>query len=238
MSASPRGGRGPFVCCMAILLLAGAGMHAVRLALGAGQVKPLAVPLSEFPQQIGPWMALSTGLPDEQLELLRVSDVWAATYADPVGKPISLFIAYYADESIAKLHQPTICYPGAGWVAVRNETVPIHDGDGPGIRVNRVVFKRGLQTKIVLYWFCLPDGQTITNPAMAKVAALSRLWQGRKSPSVIKVQIDVPVVVGVEESMETARGFVARIREPLARHLGPEWAVPHLAGPEQASETP
>jgi EpsI family protein len=223
-----------FAYCLAILVLAGFGFNALQYWLygrGQGPARPLRIPLAQFPRELGEWRATSVGLEDDVREALRLSDSWAATYADAKGDQVSLFIGYYPDENVGKLHQPTICYPASGWTTVSKEVISLK-GPGAGesdIEANRVTFKKGLSSQIVLYWYHFPGG-TVADPSLSKVYRLAQALRGRDSRSIVKVQVGLPMSESLDKTMAQADAFLRPVMAKLYEHLGPAWAIPVVAG--------
>ena len=224
--------------CLAAIVIAGVAMHLGQYRLYRSPVRPLAVSLGEFPREIGDWQAASIGLDEEIESVLQLQDYWSATYATSSGNALSLFIGYYADESVAKLHQPTICYPAAGWTLTRVERMRLQAPSNPGtaIPVNRLLLERGEERQLVLYWFHYP-GAIVADPSMSKLHRLKRLLTGGFSRSLVKVQIGVPMSGSTEEAMARAEPFLRQTMSILSRHLGPEWAVPDVDSPVNDSRS-
>jgi hypothetical protein len=100
---------------------------------------------------------------------------------------------------------------------------------GVEIEMNRVQVERSKESQMVLYWFQLPDG-TVTDPMMSKVRRLRRVFEGRFSRSLVKVQIGVPMMEDSPDvAMERVRPFIGLVLKSLSDYLGPGWAVPQTA---------
>jgi len=218
-----------YALTLAALLLAGASVHGVQYWLQSRPVAPLAVSLSEYPEQLGDWHAVTVGLDQEIEDVLALQDYWSATYRGPDRRSVSLLIGYYADEAIAKLHQPTVCYPGAGWTLRGTSLVrfPAHAAEGRGIDMNRLIAERGDQRQMVLYWFHVP-GTTMTEPSRAKLHYLRQCLSGQSSRSMVKVQIGLPIDRTPEETLQRIAPFLRHVVAQLDTHLGPDWRVPQL----------
>ena len=237
MSAPDRRARRYYWCAFAAILLAGAGMHAINYRLYAHPVEPLALSLSDYPRRIGDWEARAVGLDEEIETVLDLQDYWSASYGSPTRGYVSLLIGYYADEAIAKLHQPTVCYPGAGWPVRSAERIRFPAGapDGGGIEMNRLIVEKGEQKQMVLYWFHYP-GATMADPSLSKLHYLRGFLSGRMRRSMVKVQITAPIIGSTAETMERIEPFLDNVIAQLNVYLGPEWAVP-VAHPEAVSYT-
>jgi len=226
MKEAGRKSRSYYVRCVAAIVVAGIVFHLIQYKLYHGSVRALAISLSRFPREIGEWGAVSVGL-DETIEsVLNLEDFWSATYAKRSKDPVSVFIGYYADESVAKLHQPTVCYPGAGWTLGRRTRRRFVASSNPGdlIEMNELIVERGEERQMVLYWFHYP-GTTVADPSISKWHRLTGLLRGRFDRSLVKVQIAVPVRRSVEFTMSEVTPFIRRIVSKLSEHLGPAWEV-------------
>jgi EpsI family protein len=212
-----------------LLALIGAGIcvQLLQYWLYTRPVQPLAAPLSECPKQIAGWEAVSVGLDEEIESVLHLQDYWSATYRRPNEGYVSLLIGYYADESVAKLHQPTVCYPGAGWTLRTIERTRLAAARGEDIEMNRLIVERGEDRQIVLYWFHAP-GATMADPSMSKLHLLKRCLEGNLSRSLVKVQIAAPVIGSPDETISRIAPFVREVVSVLAQRLGPDWGVPEL----------
>ncbi len=225
-----------YCATLALLLLAGGAMHLVQRELYSQPVTPLAVPLSEFPRQIGAWQAVDVGLDEEIESVLHLQDHWSATYRHPDDYSVSVLIGYYADESIAKLHQPTVCYPSSGWTLLREEQI-MFPGDAPVAgqsEMNLLTVVRGEQRQLVLYFFRLP-GKSVAEPSMAKWYYLRQAFKGDLSRSMIKVQFGIQMKDSVEETMAGVEPLLKGVLDRLNIHLGPAWQP---AGFEAESQNP
>jgi len=236
MKQARRKSRSYYMRCLAAIVIAGIVFHLIQYRLYHGSVRALAIPLSTYPKQIGDWRAVSIGL-DENIEsVLNLEDFWSATYAKPSKGSVSIFIGYYADESVAKLHQPTVCYPGSGWTLGSCTRRQFLASSNPGdfIEMNQLIVERGDERQIVLYWFHYP-GATVADPSISKLHRLTGFFRGRFDRSLVKVQIAVPVRRSVEVTITEITPFIRKIVSKLSEHLGPQWAVPGMGSPAEAN---
>jgi EpsI family protein len=223
----------PYAITLLAIIAAGVCMQALQRWVYSQPVQKLAVSLADYPREVGSWNASSVGLDKEIEDALHLEDFWAASYTSAKGDAASLLIAYYSDEAIAKLHQPTVCYPAAGW-AIKEKRLAILPGAGNGgIRMNQMIVERGENRQMVLYWFHYP-GATMADPSISKLHRLKRFFTGQLSRSMVKVQISLPIIGTVESRMKQAEPFVRDVVSILDRHLGSEWAVPTMISPSQS----
>jgi len=229
MTSASRSFKTWYVACLATLIVAGIAVHGFQRWMYRKSAGTLPVTLAKFPEELGEWRAVSVGLDEEIEAVLHLEDHWSASYAADRGRTASLLIGYYGDEAVAKLHQPTVCYPGAGWTVVRTERITLPTAGNPheAMEVNRLVVERGEQRQIVLYWFHFP-GATVAEPSLSKLHRIAQALQGELSRSLIKVQIASPAPDSPDAAMDDLMPFIRDVMAQLARHTGPEWGVPQI----------
>jgi EpsI family protein len=106
---------------VAIGLLAAAaallGLKGALDPLGEHRVTPIAIPLKEFPHEIGGWKGEDRPLTDFEDVLIQPDDYVRRTYRRG-NELVNLFICYHGNklEGLKRVHHnPTICMPRAGW---------------------------------------------------------------------------------------------------------------------------
>ncbi|HLH43007.1 MAG TPA: EpsI family protein [Bryobacteraceae bacterium] len=113
----------------------------------------LAQPLKSVPLSIADWkFAGDAPLPPSTLKRLVPSDYISRIYSQ-AGKPLGLFIAYYAEQRAGEsMHSPKHCLPGSGWEIWKYDSVsiPFH---GSAVRVNKYYIHQGNDRQVVLYWY-------------------------------------------------------------------------------------
>jgi exosortase D (VPLPA-CTERM-specific) len=111
-----------------------------------------------FPRSLGEWDQVG---PPEALD----PDVERTLGADDyhqinLRKPgengqVSLFMAWYQDQSRGGVHSPEICLPGGGWEIAWLERSDITEtmGTETPFMINRAIIERGVTRMMVYYWF-------------------------------------------------------------------------------------
>jgi len=108
----------------AVLFFLGSGvlyrLFAERLnALSLVSVLP-AIPLQDFPYQIGPWEGVDVPISETVLKVAANDDYVSRLYVDRNrNMKASLYVAYTAEPRRMLGHRPMVCYVASGW---------IHDG--------------------------------------------------------------------------------------------------------------
>ena len=116
---------------------------------------PTRIPLKEFP-----WGIVGEGWSEKRVELEeRVEKIAGITeYLNWVFKKhressIWFYVGYYDGSSLESMHQPEICFPGAGW-EIQNKR--IESFSIPGVdnaSFNLIEFKRNTQLKLTAFTF-------------------------------------------------------------------------------------
>ncbi len=123
-----------------------------------GTTKVDRVALAQFPRTLGDWQkhgpaeilspAVETALQADEYYSVNMRNV-------SHDKVVSLFMAWYDDQSQGGVHSPEICLPSAGWEIawlVREDIGPSL-GMGEGVNINRAIIQKGETRMLVYYWF-------------------------------------------------------------------------------------
>ncbi len=127
----------------------------------------------QFPTEIGSWSGSDHPLPQDILDVLRLTDYLNRNYARSDGPGVWLYIAYYDNQRNGiYYHTPRGCLPGSGWqflefkpldVSLRSSKVTLH--------VNKVVVVNGLDRQVLLYWY-QDRGRVIASDLMGKLYSI------------------------------------------------------------------
>ena len=90
--------------------------------------------------------------------MLGVDDYVNRLYFNSRGALVSLYAGYYGSQRQGDtIHSPLNCLPGAGWLPARQGRISVGVANGTGetreIEVNRLVVEKGLDRRLVLYWY-------------------------------------------------------------------------------------
>ena len=218
----------PAACARPGALAGTAATAAVALALAA--MPPLArhvpdrVPLAAFPMQMDGWRGIYRPLAPEVEEALDATDYLDAAFVSTAGAaggaaPVSLFVAWYADQASGSgIHSPEACLPAGGWEVEAFERVRIAPA-GAGFPANRAVISKGAETRLVLWWFD-QRGTRRADDRLAKLAALrDAVVTGRADGALVRAM--TPIRPGETAAAAEAR-LTALLRpalEALPRHV-------------------
>lgn len=148
------------------LCLAGASMVLARSS--RSEAAPIRQSFASFPVQVAAWRGQRA--PDFDAAIVRelgVDDYVNMIFEDPAGRPLSLYVGYYASQRHGDaIHSPANCLPGAGWQPVEAGRLTIDVGRP--IEVNRWVIAKGDQRQLVLYWY-QSHGRVVASEYASKV---------------------------------------------------------------------
>jgi EpsI family protein len=111
-------------------------------------------PLRELPYTLGGWTGEEHPLQERIVQAVSVSDYINRLYIDSSGRPIQLYVGYYASQRAGDtIHSPKNCLPGAGWEPIQSGYARIFLRDGQQIKVNEYVIQRDQKQQMVFYWY-------------------------------------------------------------------------------------
>lgn len=123
-----------------------------------------------FPMQLSGWSGEKTRLDQKYLEALKLDDHLLATFKNPLGDSVNLYVAYYASQRKgASVHSPKSCLPGGGWQLKEffPKTLDGVEAGGEPLRVNRSLIQLGDERRLVYYWF-QQRGRLMTSEYLVK----------------------------------------------------------------------
>jgi exosortase D (VPLPA-CTERM-specific) len=164
-------------------------------------------PLSEFPMQIGDWVAHEDRLPPNIEAVAGASEYYYGDFHAPSGGVVNVYIAYYSTQRHGQVpHSPKVCIPGAGWTIESNSPVIIPGGSGNLLKANRILSTKGDRKAITYYW--LKQGSTSYNQEFITRLNLIKfsLLENRTDGALIRLVTDV--MAG--ESLEAAESRLMR----------------------------
>ena len=151
------------------------------VALGVGQMlsdKPERLPnrpaFALYPMQLGDWSGIRGRLSVDNLLTLGLTDYLVADYeTQSRAAGVELFMAYYdSQKHNGGMHSPKVCLPGGGWDITNFATQTI-DVAGELVYMNRATLQRGLESRLIYYWFQQGE-RTFANELAVKVDVLRR----------------------------------------------------------------
>jgi EpsI family protein len=200
-----------------VLTAAMAGAATVLRATEAHAPVPLQRPLAELPARVGEWQAVrNTQLDKETLAVLRADDYVSRTYVSQ-GVPADLFVGFWASQQQGDtIHSPMNCLPGAGWQPLSKERTTI-DAGGILIDANRYLVQKGLDKRLVLYWY-QGHGRTVASEYWSKFYLVADALRLHRSDAAL-VRVVMPVRTGEAVAEQQGLSFVRALYPLLSEHL-------------------
>jgi exosortase D (VPLPA-CTERM-specific) len=180
-----------------------------------------------FPRDLGDWgqVGLPQRLEPEVERTLRADDYHQVTLRNPAaGADVSLFMAWYLDQSRGGVHSPEICLPGAGWEIAWLERTDITEqmGTAAQFNINRAIIQRGETRMMVYYWFQQGERRIAWDLAAKFWLMVDGIRQGSTDGAIVRLT----TVIGANESDAAAearlQGVLTELMDPLPRFIPDE----------------
>ncbi len=143
-------GQVPLMACLSLLCV---GALAIFFISGRSEIIPERTRFVAFPARIAEWQGRISSLDLATEQFLKVDDYILADYRRSDGKPVNLYVAYYASQRKNESpHSPIVCLPGGGWQITLLERRSFESG-GANYPFNRVIMQNGANRDLVYYWF-------------------------------------------------------------------------------------
>jgi len=202
-------------------------LSAVFLAR-AQKAEPVAIkqPLGELSLSIGKWAGRNEApFSADILKVLGVDEYLVRSYQRPGSEGVGLYVGYYRSQRQGdSIHSPLNCLPGAGWIPVRQErqSLIVAAAGGPRtIEVNRVLIEKGLDRRLVLYWY-QSHQRVVASEYWGKVyTVVDAIRLNRTDAALVRVIVPVGEATSqaLDAAQESATSFVESLFPALERHL-------------------
>jgi EpsI family protein len=204
------------VACLLLL----AALLALQLR-STGEAVPMRKSFDTFPRQVGGWEGrTATNLDTEIVNLLKVNDYLMQPYVDREGRPLWLYIGYWATQRKgAQIHSPQNCLPGGGWEPVEASliTIPL-PAPYRDITVNRYLIQKDRNLQVVLYWY-QSQGKAVADDLTAKIEMVrSAILRNRTDGALVRVSAPV-TAVGVAATTKSLVEYVQALYPILTEYL-------------------
>ncbi|WP_459923065.1 VPLPA-CTERM-specific exosortase XrtD [Desulfatiferula olefinivorans] len=138
------------------------------LAVEFREAIPMTKSFDVFPQDLGPYTGTRQTMDARFIDELDFTDYLMVDYADPSGKTVQLYVAYYESQSKgASIHSPASCLSGGGWEFKQAGVRELDLRGEASLSVNRAVIAKGSVEQIAYYWFPA-RGRILTNTYLMK----------------------------------------------------------------------
>jgi EpsI family protein len=184
----------------------------VNIVMVRHEKQALRVPLSDFPAAFGNWNSTADQqFPNWVLESTRVDEYLMRRYQNGT-ESIWLYIGYYRSQTEGAVpHSPRRCYPGEGWVPLKNEVVNIPvPGTEQDIFVNRYVFTKGDDRQVIIYWY-QSRGRVVANEYWEKLYLIrDSILRNRSDGALVRFSISAKPH-DQETAMKYLEQFVSQV---------------------------
>ncbi len=207
--------------------VAASGVLIVFVALSVmiprpAEIYPERASFVEFPLRIGAWTGRKDSLDGVFLDTLKLDDYLLANYADGIGPPVNLYMAYYNSQRKGEaVHSPRSCLPGGGWQLREfdQRTLPGVAIDGRPLRVNRTLIEYGDQRELVYYWF-QQRGRVITNEFAVKWFLFwDALTRHRTDGALVRLITAIPAGGSESDADRRLLDLTGRVAPTLTRYV-------------------
>ncbi|MGH9532506.1 MAG: exosortase C-terminal domain/associated protein EpsI [Terriglobales bacterium] len=204
---------------LAAVLLAGTAF--VVQVRGRYERIPARQTLENLPKEFSGYISRDVTIQQDVREVLGDGDFLSRIYGRTPQEPgIELFIAYFASQRTGTaIHSPRNCLPGAGWTPVDAGRVEVPRAGGDAITANRYLIARGLDRKVVVYWY-QSNTRAIASEYSAKfylVADSIRL--NRSDGSLVRVITAMAPGESLEQGERRAVAFAQELAPRLTAYI-------------------
>jgi exosortase D (VPLPA-CTERM-specific) len=201
------------------LLLLSAGAPAVSSISGRSEIVPQRVRFASFPSRIGQWQGHASLLDPTTEQGLGVDDYILSDYDRSDGKPVNLYVAYYASQrSGTSPHSPVVCIPGEGWLITKLERTRYAELRME-VPFNRVVIEKNSVRELVYYWFD-ERGRKIANEYWSKWYLLTdAIIKNRTDGSLVRLSTQISAGESERDADERLKSFMGDVLPSLTQYL-------------------
>ena len=202
-----------------VVLLAGAGLF--LHSRSQPELLPPHDPLASFPSRVGDWQGTDLVLSPNIREVLGEGDFLVRVYGRGPDEPyLDLFLAFFPSQRTGNsIHSPQNCLPGAGWLPVESGRIRLLRPDGKTITVNRYLIGKGLERRLVLYWY-QAHGRVVASEYWAKFHLVADAIRMNRSDGAL-IRVTTPMAQNESPVSAEQRGvaFVQDVLPLLGRYI-------------------
>jgi EpsI family protein len=205
----------------AVVLLAGAGLF-LHSHSQAEHLPPHDA-LASFPSRVGDWLGRELPLSPDVRQVLGEGDFLVRIYGRRSDEPyLDLFLAYFPSQRSGNtIHSPQNCLPGAGWLPVESGRIKLLQPDGKAITVNRYLIGKGLERRLVLYWY-QAHGRVVASEYWAKFYLVAdAIRMNRTDGALVRIMTSVDRNEDVEHAQQRAVEFAQVVLPSLDSCIPP-----------------
>jgi EpsI family protein len=192
-----------------VLLAATTGLH----LLSHGEAVPPAKPLTDLPVVLGGRSAVDVPMDPRIVRALGVDTYLSRVYLDNAGE-LGLYVGYYKSQRTGvTIHSPKNCLPGGGWEPIKSGYLDLPGADGRHVTVNQYIIEKGLERRLVLYWY-QSHGRIIANEYRGKFYLVLDAIRLNRTDSAL-VRITTPIRPDEDQARERAVAFAQQVLHEL-----------------------
>jgi EpsI family protein len=169
------------------------------------------------------WSGQEIAIQPEIREILGDGEFLLRIYTRALQEPyIDFFLAYFPTQRTrSTIHSPQNCLPGAGWLPVESARMQLSRPDGRAITVNRYVIAKGLERRLVLYWY-QAHGRLVASEYWAKFYLVTdAIRMNRSDGALVRIITAVDRNEDVEHAQQRAVEFAQVILPSLDSCIPP-----------------
>ena len=176
-------------------------------------------PLAALPLSLGEWTGHEAPpLADDVLTQLGVDDYVNREYMKGATIPVGLYVGYYASQRQGDtIHSPMNCLPAAGWQLLSINRASVDAAPGQSIVVNRDTIQKGLDRRLVLYWY-QSHGRVVASEYWSKAYLVLDSLRLHRSDGAL-VRVITPIHDSDARAERNAIDFIRALFPVLNRHL-------------------
>lgn len=186
--------------------------------------RPLKLPFSAFPKKLGEWTGTDDPLTEREMEIAGMDEYLRRQYRAPDGRSVMLYAAYYGNKARgmqAIYHNPTICFPAAGWKWAGSDqrTITLTDA-ARQFDVSLDTFRKPGEEIVVLNFFIV-NGEVLEKPPRNKPfwIGLEKLSLSNDPGYFVQAQVVTVNRSDGADGKKLAMDFLARAGRPLFLHF-------------------
>jgi exosortase D (VPLPA-CTERM-specific) len=210
----------PLLGCFLVICIAGISTFFIS---ARQEIYPDRKSFASFPTKLGEWQGRLSSLDQQTIQTLGLTDYILSDYVRTDGRPVNLYVAYYATQRNGlSPHSPSVCIPGGGWQISNFERTSFQSNDSSvSLPFNRVVITQGQATQLVYYWF-EQRGMKISNEWTSKLYLLRDAILKNRTDGAL-VRLTTPILPGERESDADKRlqEFMRTVIPSFAGYLPP-----------------
>lgn len=178
-------------------------------------------PFGDLPKGFGNWVGMELEFDDFVYAQVRADTTVFRRYINQGNESVYFYLGYYSQQRGSFLeHTPGTCYPALGWTVLEKGTEPIaiRGNESSGIKVNKLLLRKGDQAQLVLYWY--QSGSKVNSDELRqRFDLIMKRILGKRSDRAL-IRVSAPVVEGsLEKTLTLERKFIQQVFPHICKFL-------------------